>query len=346
MRILTFLMLMILVSCGSKRNTQPEREDKEEVVEDTVLGYLSHVADMPRVSSAVLSLRCERPAKAELEFTAVQMKQGKLSLPRGGVGCRIAIKSLELGDERFVQASDVDYSWEKDSVVELVGQLNGEHSIRVLIEQQLPSPLTADRDSNRFLFKVISIDDGDVFTRTIEGTPLVSDLRGLALMTSFPFSVSSLPTFNFMRGSVTNSVRLPTRDLHFAFGCASDPGYARVFEDKLVCGGQIYKDLHFAFVRGIINPSSAIAKDVCNVVRMTPLTLSDNTMIALPSTGMPDYVSSVSTIILRGKYLDQKTGVFMPSCHVYPIAPHLTPWLTTSQTPANSTIVRIPAHTL
>ena len=120
--------------------------------------------------------------------------------------------------------------------------------------------------------------------------------------------------------------------MRLTFSCASDPGYARLLDGKLICGGQIYRDLNFAVVRGVINPSAARAADTCNTLRMQHLPLH-STVVALPAQSMPRYVSALTTIILRGNYLDQQTGTFRQSCHLYPIAPHLTAWTTTYRLP-------------
>ena len=88
-KILYFLMLMITISCGKKRGTPEERPP---VSDDLTLGYLSHTAEVTKVSSAVLTLSCKQPSLVAQEFTVTSLKQNELRLPKGGVGCQIEIK--------------------------------------------------------------------------------------------------------------------------------------------------------------------------------------------------------------------------------------------------------------
>ena len=331
MKILYFLMLAITVACGGKDETQVP-DERLPHFDNLSFGYLSHVADVPHVSSAVLALSCEKPAVAAQEFTMTAMKQGELRLPQDGVGCFIAIKAMTIAGTRFVQDHNTTYAWDKGSVVKLVAQLNVEHTVTVQIEQQLPEVIAADRHANRFFFRVIKVYNEDSFINTSEGTPLISTVRGLVLTTWIDRQVRALPASIFRYQVVANNPYLLTKQVHFAFNCASDPGYARVLDDKLICGGNIYRDLSFVFVRGTINPSSARAADICNTRRMHALPLH-NSIVSLPRTSMPPHVSSFSTIILRTKYLDTRHGVFRHSCHVYPIAPHLAPWTASYRLP-------------
>lgn len=330
MKALYLLMLMIAVSCGKKQVT-PE-EEQPPVDGDLTFGYLSHTAEAMKVSTAALALRCQQPALAQ-EFTVTQLKQKELRLPQDGVGCRVAIKALTLNDERFVQDHNTDYDWSKDSTVELFGQLNSEHLVRVQIEQQLPETLSADRHANRFFFRVIKFQDDDKVINTTTGMPLIAEVQGLALTTWIPRDARLLPASIFSRASAApNNPYLLTREARLAFSCASDPGQARIFEDKLICGGEIYRELNFAMVRGLINPTSARAADLCNTMKMTALPLH-NTVISLPHTGMPQHMSALATIVLRSKYLDKESGEFMQSCHLYPLAPHLAPWTASYRSP-------------
>ncbi len=323
MKFLCFLMLMITVSCGKKRGTP---EEQPPVGDDLTFGYLSHTAEVMKVSSAMLALSCKQPALAAQEFTVTGLKQNELRLPKGGVGCQIVIKALVLNDERFVQDHNTDYDWSKDSIVDLFGQLNNKHMVRVQIEQQLPETLSADRRANRFFFRVIKFQDDDSIINTTEGLSLTSSVRGLALTTWIASNVRTLPASVFARQPAAhNNPYLMTRQVRFAFSCASDPGQTSIIEDKLICGGEIYRKLNFAMVRGTINPNLARSADLCNTLKMTLLPLH-NTVISLPYTSMPQHMSSLVTIVLRSQYLDQESGEFLQSCHLYPIAPHLAPW--------------------
>ena len=330
-KILYFLMLVITIACGGKDETQVPDEQQPHF-DNLSFGYLSHVVDVPHVSSAVLALSCEKPAVAEQEFTMTEMKQGELRLPQDGVGCFIAIKAVTIGGTRFVQDSNITYEWNKGSVVKLVAQLNAVRTATVQIEQQLPKVIAADRHANRFFFKVIKVYNEDGFINTSEGTPLISTVRGLVLTTWIDRQVRVLPASIFRHQVATNNPYLLTQQMYFAFSCASDPGYARVLDNKLICGGNIYRDLNFVFVRGTINPASARVADICNTRRMQALPLHSS-IVSLPHTHMPRQVSSFSAIILRTKYLDTRHGVFRRSCHVYPIAPHLAPWTASYRLP-------------
>ena len=331
MKILYFLMLAITVACGGKDET-PSHDEQQPFFDDLSFGYVSHVVDVPHVSSAALALSCEKPAVAAYEFTLTEMKQGELRLPQDGVGCFIAIKAVTIGDTRFVQDHNTTYEWDKGSVVKLVAQLNAARTITVQIEEQLPKTIAADRHANRFFFRVIKVNNEDGFINTSEGTPLISTVRGLVLTTWIDRQVRVLPASIFRHQVAANNPYLLTQQMNFAFSCASDPGYARVWENKLICGGNIYSDLNFVFVRGTISPTSARVADICHTRRMQALPLH-NSIISLPHTNMPRHVSSFSAIILRAKYLDTRHGVFRHSCHVYPIAPHLAPWTASYRLP-------------
>ncbi len=324
MKYLCILMVMVAVSCGKKKPETPEQQPP--VADNLTFGYLSHTAEAMKVSSAAFALSCQQPALTAQEFTVTQLKQNELRLPKGGVGCQIAIKALTLNGTRFVQDHNTDYDWGKDSIVDLFGQLNSKHVLRVQIEQQLPETLSADRHDNRFFFRVIKFQDGDKVVNTGEGVPLTSGVRGLALTTWISSHVRVLPASVFApQPTVHNNPYLLTRQVRLAFSCASDPGQARIIEGKLICGGEIYRELNFAVVRGMVNLKSARATDLCNRIKMTPLPLS-STVISLPHTNMPWHVSSLTMIVLRSKHLDQESGEFVQSCHLYPIAPHLSPW--------------------
>ena len=323
MKFLYFLMIMMTVSCGKKRGTP---EEQPPVDADLTFGYLSHTAEVMKVNAAVLALSCQQPVLSAQEFTVTGLQQAELRLPKGGVGCQIAIKALLLNGARFVQDHNTDYDWSKDSLVDLFGQLNNKHMVRVQIEQQLPETLAADRHANRFLFRVIKFQDNDSVINTTAGLPLTASGRSLALTTWIANNVRVLPASVFARPPAAhNNPYLLTRQVRFAFSCASDPGQARIIEDKLICGGAIYRELSFAMVRGTINPNSARAADLCNTVTMTSLPLH-NTVISLPYTSMPQHLSALTTIVLRSKYLDQESGEFLQSCHLYPLAPHFAPW--------------------
>lgn len=329
MKALYLLMLMMAVSCSKKQDAP---EEQPPVEGDLTFGYLSHTAEAMQVSAAALALRCKQPALAQ-EFTVTQLKQKELRLPKDGVGCQVVIKALTLNDTRFVQDHNTDYDWGKDSTVELLGQLNDKHLVRVQIEQQLPETLSADRHANRFFFRVIKFQDDDKVINTSAGMPLISEVRGLALTTWIPRDARVLPASIFSRApTASNNPYLLTREAHLAFSCASDPGQARIFEDKLICGGEIYRELNFAMVRGLINPTSVRAADLCNTMKMTALPLH-NTVISLPHSGMSQHMSALATIVLRSKYLDQESGEFLQSCHLYPLAPHLTPWTASYRSP-------------
>lgn len=337
MKTLYLLMLMMAVGCGKKNETP---EDQPPVNDNLTFGYLSHTGEVMKVSKAELSLSCkqsaERQSGKELlqqEFTVTDLKQSELRLPKGGVGCQIAIKALMLNDIRFVQDSNTNYDWGKDSIVDLHGERNAEHIVRVQIEQQLPETLSTDRYANRFFFKVVKFQDDDSIIKTTEGMPLTANVQGLALTTWIATNTRVLPASIFFRQPAAhNNPYLLTRQVRFAFSCASDPGEARIIEDKLICGGEMYHKLHFAMVRGTINPNSARAADICNTIKMTPLPLR-NTVISLPSTSMPQHMSSLTTIVLRSMHLDKESGEFMQSCHLYPLAPHLAPWMASYRPP-------------
>ena len=202
MRILYLSLLVLLISCGGRHESRsPDTpEQTPPFGDDITLGYLSHVADTPQIDTAVLALSCQQPAVTEQEFTVTKVKQFELRLPQNGVGCRVSIKALALNGERFVQHRDINYDWSQGSLVELVAQLQAQHRIHVRIEQQLPERLVADKHANRFLFKVIEIFDPDAITRTTEGTPLLSTVRGLAMTTWIPRDLSVLPASAFAGG--------------------------------------------------------------------------------------------------------------------------------------------------
>ena len=336
MKTLYFLMLMITISCGKKHATHEKQPPGRD---DLMFGYLSHTADVPKVSSATLTLRCKQraelesgkksaaqPLESDKEFTVTNLKMNELHLPQDGVGCQVAIKALTLNDKRFVQDHNTDYDWSKDSIVDLFSQLNEKHMVRVQIEQQLPETLSTDRYANRFLFRVIKLQDGDSIINTTEGMPLASSVRGLALTTWIAADTQSLPTSVFTgQPRAHNNPYLLTRQMRLAFSCASDAGRTLIIEDKLACDGDMYREFNFAMVRGTINPNAARAADICNTLKMTALPLH-NTVISLPYTSMPQHMSALATIVLRSKYLDKKSGEFMQSCHLYPLAPHLAPW--------------------
>lgn len=327
MKALYFLVLMMAVSCGKKQVTP---EEQPPIDGDLTFGYLSHTAEIVKVSAAALTLRCQQPVLTQ-EFTVTQLKQNELRLPKGGVGCQVAIKALTLNDVRFVQDHNTTYDWGKDSIVELFGQLDREHVVRVQIEQQLPETLSADRHANRFLFRVVKFQDDDKIINTTTGMSLTAEVRGLALTSWIASNARVLPASVFAQPTSPNNPYLLTREARFAFSCASDPGQARLLDDKLICGGEIYRELSFAMVRGLINPSSA-GDDLCNTMKMTSLPLH-NTVISLPSTSMPQHMSALATIVLRSKYLDQKSGEFLQSCRLYPLAPHLAPWTASYRPP-------------
>ena len=318
MKTIYFLMLMMVISCSKKRATQ----DEPPLPDDLTLGYLSHTADVVKVSSTTLELRCRQPVQTQ-EFAVTSMQQNELRLPKAGVGCQIAIKSLTSNGTRFVQDHNTSYDWSKDSIVELFGQLNNKHLIRVQIEQQLPERLSADKHANSFLFKVIKLQDGDRIINTSEGMPLTSEVRGLALTTWIAAKTQSLSIFAAQPAG--NNPYLPTQQVRFAFSCAHEPGRATIFEDKLICDGDMFRELSFAMVSGTINPDLARQDDICNTQPMTALPLH-NTVISLPQTGMPQHMSALTTIVLRSKHLDKESGEFKQSCHLYPLAPHLAPW--------------------
>ena len=125
-------------------------------------------------------------------------------------------------DERFAQDSNTDYDWSTDSIVDLFGQLNSKHMVRVQIEQQLPETLSTDRHTNRFLFRVIKFQDGDSIINTTEGLSLTPSVHGLALTTWIGSKVRVLPASVFTRQpTARNNPYLMTRQMRFAFSCAS-----------------------------------------------------------------------------------------------------------------------------
>ena len=328
MKALYLLMLMITVSCGKKH------ADKERPPfgDDIVLGYLSHTAEVMKVRVAELVLSCQQPAFTQ-ELTVANLKMDELRLPQNGIGCQVAIKALTLNDERFVQDPNTDYDWSRDSIVDLFGQNNAQHLVRVEIEQQLPERLSTNEQANRFFFRVTKFQDDDRVINTTEGMPLVSAVQGLALTTWIGTDTRVLPASIFARQPTAhNNPYLLTRQVRFAFSCSSEPGQATIIEDKLVCGEEIYRKLSFAMIRGTINPSSARAADICNTMKMTALPLH-NTVISLPYTSMSQHMSSLTTIVLRSMYLDKESGSFRQSCHLYPLAPHLAPWMSSYRLP-------------
>lgn len=329
------LLLIFAVGCGMGQTKDTPREEKEKDkprVAERVTGFFSQMNGTTDIGKLTLALSCDQPTISRREFTSSRLKQRKFDLPVRGKGCQIEIKAIVIGNDRFVQDPAETYSWETNSIVKLVAQANTGHRIFVHIERQLPQVVSSKPSENRFLFKVIEKNKGDTITRTTMGVPLISPVAGMALTTRLhtlqlnqQTSLVTTPTWNYHL-QAWNTIRLPVQQMEFSFSCASDLGYPRIIDGKLICGDEVYRDFHFTVADGTIDISTALTEDICNTYRMVPLPLRSAVM-SLPRTAMPTRITSSSNIILRSKYLDRESGVFRQGCHIYPIAPHLVPLL-------------------
>lgn len=328
------LLLIFSVGCGMGQTKdtphQEEKKDKDKTqIEERIVGSFSQMNGATDVDKVVLSLRCKQPAGLKYKFTSLQLKQSKFDIPPAGKGCQIEIKAIVIENTRFVQDPAETYSWETNSIVKLIASSNAQHYVFVRIERQLPQVVSQKAGANRFLFKVIETNRGDVVTRTTAGVPLISSVSGMALTTrlyilptSQRTSLVTTPTWNYHL-QAWNTLRVPVRRMEFSFTCAADLGYPRIIGGKLICGNEVYRDFHFVVVNGTIDINAALAEDICNTYRMTRLPMHSS-VLNLPRTAMPMQISSSSNIILRSKYLDRNSGVFRQGCHVYPISPHLS----------------------
>ncbi|MDE3270120.1 MAG: hypothetical protein OYH77_07540 [Pseudomonadota bacterium] len=308
-----FVIIGIFCGLSACDRSPPKPDDREEKFEG--LGFVDYLTDKYSIGDIDLTLACKKPS---IRVRYEELQQRTLALPAAGKNCHIEVERINVDGATYIQDDQYESSWQAGDTVVLINEQNTSYTLHLRIERQIPAAISNQDEDNRFMFRVIKVGNGDTAAHSGSGATVISDNVGLQ-MTSF-LLVSELQRPQY----IWSPAFVPTNRLQIAFHCREQ---ARSVAGQLVCKDYTYHDLQMVVISGLVNVAEFKRRDLCFINSMKALPIN-NAIVEIPKNLLPTHLTLLNTVILRARYLDHATGESHNSCHLFPLAPHLSPYIT------------------
>ena len=311
----TVAVLLGLLFSACDVHTPIADEDREESFDG--LGFVDYLTDTYSIGDLDLTLACVEP---NIRVRYEELQQRTLALPQDGKDCHVEVDRIEVDGAVYIQDNQYNFSWGAGDTVVLINAQNKSYTLHLRIERQIPEQISSDDEDNRFMFRIMKVGSGNTAAHSDAGATILSDHAGL-LMTSF-LLISELQQPHYL----WSPAFVPTKRLQIAFHCQ---GHARSIAGQLVCKDYTYSDLQMVVINGLVDVAEFKRRDLCFIETMKSLPIN-TAIVEIPRGLLPSHLTLLNTILLRARYLDHTTGDTHYSCHLFPLAPHLSPYITTN----------------
>lgn len=305
--------LLLFSACNSNPPSADDDENREESFDG--LGFVDYLTDTYAIGELDLTLACVEP---EIRVRYEKLGQERtLALPQDGEGCHVEVDRIKVDGAVYIQDSQYNFSWGAGDTVVLINAQNKDYTLHIRVERQIPARISDEDEDNRFMFRIMKVGSGNTAAHSDAGATIISDHIGLQ-MTSF-LLISDLQQPQY----IWSPAFVPSKRLQMAFHCQ---GHARSIAGQLVCKDYTYSDLQMVVINGLVDVAEFKRRDLCFIESMKALPIN-TAIVGIPREMLPSHLTLLNTILLRARYLDHATGETHYSCHLYPLSPHLAPYI-------------------